>query len=145
MSRSFSLTSLGCAGGLIGVLAAGCSFIDSSQSISKSIGSSFESSSSSSPGSSESAYREDVRDYTYANVRSIDDGPSFLRGLGPIAQKHGVSNWAADSTTWVGIGEGLAKAKVSAVELETAKQQLAGTDVAHKAQIQQGFDGYRQA
>jgi len=129
----------------VALATSGCSFVDSSASISNSIGSSFASSSSSSPGSSESAYRDDVRDYTYNQARSSQDGASILRGLAPIAQKHGISNWEASSTTWIGIGEGLAKAKVSAVQLEEYKSEMAGTDSTKKAQIQQGFDGYNKS
>lgn len=121
-------------------LAAGCSFSYSSQSISKSIESSFESSSSSSPGDKASAYRDDVRDYTYAYVRSSTDTRDFLRGLGQLAQRHGIASWESDRATWVGIGAGLAKAKVNATELEVFKQNLAAPDAAHMADIQRGYE-----
>jgi hypothetical protein len=124
---------------------AGCSFIDSSQSISNSISASFESSSSSSPSGSESAYREDVRDYTYAWVRSTSTGKDFDDGLGEIAKKHGISNWQDDRTTWVGVGEGLAKARVTQSELEAYKRSLSDGDSDHMAAIQSGYQGYKSA
>jgi hypothetical protein len=129
----------------LAMAAAGCSFSDSSASISKSIGSSFGSSSSSSPGDSESAYRDDVRDYTSASIRSTQGDASFFRGLAPIAQKHGVTNWEGDSTTWFGIGEGLAKAKLAPSEIETYKRSLAGSDPARNAEIERGIQAYRPA
>jgi hypothetical protein len=122
---------------------AGCSFIDSSESISKSVSGSFESSSSSSPGDSESAYRDDVRDYTYAYVRSGGSAGDFDKGLGEMAKKHGISSWEADRATWIGVGEGLAKARVSRAELEAYKRTLGGADPDHMAAIEKGYEGYK--
>lgn len=123
---------------------AACSFVDSSESISKSIASPFESSSSSSPEGSESAYRNDVRDYTYAFAKqSRTDRAAVLDGMPKIAKDHGISNWEADRSTWLGIGEGLGKAKVSPTELELYKQSLAGSDAARAADIQSGYSNYR--
>lgn len=123
---------------------AACSFVDSSESISKSIASPFQSSSSSSPEESETAYRNDVRDYTYAFARqSRTDRVAVLDGMPQIAKRYGISNWQADRTTWVGIGQGLAKAKVSPTELENYKQSLAADDSSHRADIQSGYSDYR--
>jgi hypothetical protein len=120
------------------VLVAACS-------ISKSISSSFESSSGSSASSSRSssperaaAYREDVRDYTQAYVKSGGDYATFSRGLGSIASKHGVSNWEADNDTYVGIGEGLKQAGVTQMQLEVWKTNLAAGDASKAAAIQKG-------
>lgn len=124
------------------VLVAACS-------ISKSISSSFESSSGSSASSSRSssperaaAYREDVRDYTQAYVKSGGDYATFSRGLGSIASKHGVSNWEADNDTYVGIGEGLKQAGVTQMQLEVWKTNLAAGDASKAAAIQKGYDSY---
>jgi len=115
-------------------------------SISKSISSPFESSSASSASSSRSssperglAYREDVRDYTQAYVKSGGDFASFSRGLGSIAQKHGVSNWEADMDTYVGIGAGLKQAGATQSQLEVWKTNLAAGD-ASKAAATDGGD-----
>ncbi|HZR83523.1 MAG TPA: putative lipoprotein [Candidatus Binatia bacterium] len=126
-----------------------CSFVDSSASISQSIGASFASSSassrSSSPGDDQTAYKNDVRDYTYAYVRSTKSAGDFERGLAGVAEKHGISNWQSDQTTWVGIGEGLAKARVNHTELEVFKKNLADSDPDHMTDIQRGYDAYRPA
>lgn len=118
-------------------------------SISDSISGSFESSSASSASSSRSsspergqAYRDDVRDYTQAYVKSGGDFSAFSRGLGNIAAKHGVSNWEADTTTYVGIGEGLKKAGVTQMQLEVWKTNLAAGDASKAAAMQKGYDSY---
>jgi len=121
-------------------LAFGCSFSDSSASISDSIPGSSKSSSSSSPGDKETAYRNDIRDYTSAYVRSGGQIDMFWRDVGSIAQKHGITNWEADKSTYFGIGEGLAKAQVNSTELTVYKQNLTGYDSTKMQEIQQGYD-----
>jgi hypothetical protein len=126
------------------LLVAGCSFSYSAESISNSISGSSNSSSGSSGGGGEQSYQKDVRDYTATYVlRSSDDEETFERGIASIARSHGVSNWEADRTTWLGMGEGLAKAKQTKGEAEHYKQQFAGRDAQHAADIQQGYDGAR--
>jgi hypothetical protein len=122
----------------------GCSFIDSSKSISDSIGSSSASSTSSIRGDSEEAYRSDVRDYTYAYV--ISGGKNlagYQKGIADLAGRHGVTNWQEDATTYEGMGQGLAKAKVNAAELEAYKQQFSGSVPERMQQIQRGYDSAR--
>jgi hypothetical protein len=121
---------------------AGCSFSYSSESISNSIsGSSNSSSGSSGGGGSDQSYRNDVRDYTATYVlRSGTDEAAFERGIAAIAKSHGVSNWEGERATWVGMGEGLAKAQLTPGEAEHYKQEFAGTDAEHASAIQQGYD-----
>jgi hypothetical protein len=123
------------------VSANGCSI---SESVSDSISSPFESSSassrSSSPEGRAESYQSDVRDYTIAYLRSGGDFSKFMNGLGGLAQKHGVTNWEADSNTYVGIGRGLKRAGVTPMQLEVYKTNLAMGDPQKAASIQQGFD-----
>jgi hypothetical protein len=131
--------------GLALMLFAGCS-------ISKSISSPFEwssdsiasssSSSGSSSGDRSQEYRDDVRDYTAAYVQSGGQFDAFSRGLSNIAGKHGVSNWEADSNTYVAIGEGLRKAGVTQMQLNVWKSNLAGTDSSKATAMQKGYDTY---
>jgi len=130
---------------LLLVVPLGCSFSHSSASSagsSKSSGASSKSSASSSQGSSTQTSRDDVRDYTYAYVSSRGDLDAFQRGLGDIAQSRGVTNWEEDTATYVGIGAGLAKARVTGVPYETFKQNLGRSDSSKMAAIQQGYDAY---
>lgn len=129
------------AGAAVVVLAmTGCSI---SNSISDSISSPFKWSSQSSKSSDEKeSYKSDIRDYTEAYVRSSNDVAAFRNGLASIAQKHGISNWEADPTTYTGIGQGLGKAHVKQAQLEVYKANLAGGDAAKAAAIQEGYNEY---
>lgn len=125
----------------------GCSFSDSSESISHSISSPFESISasisSSSPGGAERAYREDVRDYTQTYVTSGGDFQAYQADLAKIAQRHGISNWEENMTTYVGMGEGLAKATVTDAQFMAYKRTLSGNDPKKMDAIQKGYDSAR--
>jgi hypothetical protein len=119
--------------------AAGCSFSDSSTSISKSISSPFESSSASSPGGAE-AYQNDVADYTYAYVISSSQFDAFWKGLANVAERHGVTNWEADDATYRGVGMGIRRAKLSQAQLDVIAKNLSGGDAKKIKLIQRGYD-----
>jgi hypothetical protein len=120
---------------------AGCSISDSVSASFDSSASSVSSSGSSSGSSSadRESYRNDVRDYTDAYVKSGGQFESFTRGLTEIATKHGVSDWEADQDTFVGIGTGLKKAGVTPTQLEVWKTNLANGDATRAASIQKGY------
>ena len=119
----------------------GCSFSDSSASISgslsDSISSPFKSSSkSSSPGE---AYRDEVRDFTATYIKSGGDPSSLKSEVGKLAQKNGVTDWERNENTYVGIGAGLGKAGLKPAELEAYKRTLASDD--QQAEwLQSGYD-----
>ena len=131
----------------------GCSISVSSASISESIAASSasvsDSLSSSSPNDSsqsEQAYREDVRDYTVRRAKSGSGPDDFAMGLASVAEQHGVTNWQADNATYVGIGEGLARAGVDArgVARWTAVLQGEGaSDDTSAVLIRQGYNENR--
>jgi hypothetical protein len=122
------------------VAVAGCSFSASSESSSDSSVSSSASSASSSPASKETGYRNDVRDFTAAYVKSGGRVEDFKQQLGQLAQQRGITNWEENPLTYDGIGRGLAKAKASVVELQTYTTNLAGSDATKAAQIKAGYD-----
>lgn len=131
------------------LLAAGCSFSDSSRSISDSVGSisdsvgSISDSSDSSKSSKSKKYENEVSDYTQAYVKSAhaeDDYSGYLKGLSDIAAKRGVVNWEDDEQTYVAIGKGLKKAGVEGIAYETYKKNFANADREHMKDIQQGYD-----
>jgi len=113
----------------------GCSI---STSISDSVSSPFKWSSSSLESRTE-AYQGDVRDYAEAYAKSSTDMAGFKSGLGSIAGKHGITNWEADEATYVGIGEGLAKAKITEAQYEVYKANLTQGDAVKAAAIQKGY------
>ena len=119
--------------------AAGCSFSDSSASISKSISSPFQSSSASSRGGTE-AYQNDVADYTYAYVISTNQFDTFWQGLANVAERHGITNWEAEDATYVGIGKGIRRAKLGQTQLDVIAKNLSGGDAKKIRLIQQGFE-----
>lgn len=122
--------------------AAGCSISQSSISISESIGTSSESFSASSASSSRTdtdRYREDVAQYTQAYVQSGGQYDAFQRTLAELARKRGISDWEDSKATWVGVGQGLARARVSEMALDTWKTNLAGDDEAKRRAIESGF------
>lgn len=122
--------------------AAGCSISQSSVSISESIGTSSESFSTSSASSSRTdtdRYREDVAQYTQAYVQSGGRYDAFQRTLAELARTRGISDWEDSQATWVGVGQGLARAGVSEMALDTWKTNLAGDDEAKRRAIERGF------
>jgi hypothetical protein len=121
---------------------AGCSFSNSSVSLSESIGTSSESFGASSASSSRTdtdRYREDVAQYTQAYVQSGGQFDAFDRTLAELAHKRGISDWESSTATWVGVGQGLARAGVSEVALDTWKSNLAGNDDAKRRAIERGY------
>lgn len=139
---------------LVSLLAAGlaCSFSYSSKSSSDSSksssdssgGSSRSSSGSSSPEEKQQArYEQDVADYTEAYVVSGGGQEGFLRGVGDIAEKRGVSDWESDTVTWQGIGRGLARVNPSAVQLDVYKSNWTGGDPSKLKSLEKGYASER--
>lgn len=119
----------------------GCSTV--SGSLSDSVSSPFKWSSDSSKSSSEGrkdAYQGDVKYYTEVYTRSNDDVAGFTRGLSTIGEKHGILNWEADRSTFVGIGEGLAKAKAPQRQVDVYMTYLSQGDPQKTAAIRKGFE-----
>lgn len=119
---------------------AGCSFSTSSKSASDSSDSSESSSRSSTSKERQSRYREDIRGYTAAYVKSGGPFDAFEKTLGELARRHGVTNWEDDQTTYVGFGEGLGDAGVDEIQLVTYKTRLSRSDPLKMEAIQRGYD-----
>jgi hypothetical protein len=99
----------------------------SSESSSDSSSSPFKSSSKSSSGddeekeedeegdqAEETAFQRDVRNYTVEFAQEDDDPDleSFQRGLGAIAESHGITDWEQTDDTFVAVGRGLAESEL---------------------------------
>jgi hypothetical protein len=117
----------------------GCSLSESSKSSSDSSESSSKSSSSSSPGNKDTAYRDDVRDYTTAYVKSGGQLTDFNKKIGDLAKARGITNWEDNMATYDGIGQGLGRAKVGTVELDAYAQNLGHGDPAKAQAIREGY------
>ena len=123
--------------------AAGCSFSDSSKSISNSISSPFKSSSESSNGDSEpapSAYLRDVEASSFAHAGSGGEPQGLLREIGRVALAHGISDWESVSATYLAIGAGLRRAGLDA---EAARRQAEALFGAGTPEAQSVFEGWR--
>ena len=119
---------------------AACSSISKSvESSSKIVSSPITSlSASSSPGDQ---YRADVRDFTAAFLKSGGDASQLKSEIAEVAEKHGVTDWERDESTYTGLGEGLRKAGESQAGLDAFKRTLAGNDEQAKW-MQEGYDDY---
>ena len=145
MIRRSRRTALGLVAALWLLSPLGCSISTSpSDSSESSSDSSASSSASSSPESKESAYRDDVRDYTAAYVKSDGQLGDFKKKLGELAKARGITNWEDSMVTYDGIGRGLAKAKVSQVELDTYAAGLSNGDPAKAQTIRKGYDSAKE-
>jgi hypothetical protein len=127
---------------------AGCSLSKSSKSISASVSSPFKwSSASSSPDgddeAEESAYRDDVRDFTVSYARANDEPAGLRDGLGQVAQRHGLTDWEAADGTYLAVGRGLAEAGLGEGELARYARVLASDDGARAALVWSGWAAAR--
>jgi hypothetical protein len=106
---------------LLGILAllAGCSFSYSSGASSDSSKSSSASSgaSESDPKDAKKSFMSDVSAYTTSAAKG-DDAQAYLRELGSIAQRHGITDWERDTATYNAIGTGLRRAGISRDEVK---------------------------
>jgi hypothetical protein len=123
------------------LIAAGCSFSDSSGSLSDSTSSIV--SSPSSVSDKDKKYEEDVSEYTMAYVKSSHtdaDYASYQKGLSDIAAKAGINNWDQEPKTYIAIGKGLKKAGLEGIAYETYKKNLANSDQKKMDNIQKGYE-----
>ena len=114
-----------------------CSFSKSSESSSDS---SESSSKSSSPGSAETQYKNDVREYTAAYMKTGGQFDAYRRGIGDLAKKHSITNWEDSMVTYEGIGEGLGEAGASDVQVKAYADGMAGQDSAKRTALMKGYD-----
>ena len=118
----------------------GCSLSKSSSDSSESSSaSSASSSASSSPASKESLYRDDVRDYTAAYIKSGGKIADFNQKLGELAKARGITNWEENMATYEGIGEGLGKGGANAVELDAYVTNFSGGNAARATAMRKGY------
>lgn len=114
---------------------------------SASISSPFESSSASStPAKPEDktdeqqAYLRDIRDFTAAQLKRSDDLGEFRKQLSKVAKKHGVTDWEARASTWVGIGEGIETAGMPSTQAQATIDMLANGHNDWASAMRRGYD-----
>lgn len=127
--------------GLASILCVGlaCSFSASSKSISNSISSPFKWSSGSSAGGGDTAYRQEIRDYTYAYAQSGGDISAFRRGVASLASERGVSDWQSDDMTVASIGAGLRQSGMGQTEMQEFATALFPGSPAQSRIVEKGY------
>ena len=120
---------------------AGCSISNSSETLGDSISSPFKWSSNSSDSSSggDTAYRQDVSDYTVAFVRDGGNLDAFRTGVGRLAAQRGITDWEADTFTCASIGSGLQQARLDHHQALQFGQQLFAGHPESLAALDAGF------
>lgn len=125
----------------------GCSFSDSSGSISKSVSSPSRSSSKDSEKDTkkteDNRYENQVQDYTATYMRTnprLANLNAFMKGISDVASQNGIVDWEANPKTYRAIGIGLRKARISGVQYEDYKEQLSNGDSVKMGAIQEGYN-----
>lgn len=114
--------------------------VTSSASSSKIISSPFKSSSKSSGGDEDSEYPEEVKSYTAAYLETEDQNSNnFQSGLSDLAASNGISDWEANSATWISVGQGLAEANLEQEAAQAYAQSWSGGNPDILALIMQGY------
>jgi hypothetical protein len=150
---------LACALALLISLISGCSFSQSSGSISESISSPSDWSKSSSESSSESSddddgddgeepeakpdaatYAADVTSLAYTFGKQGGDIGALRNGVSALAAKRGLTNWEVDSLTCESIGKGVGQAEMSEEDFSQFSQQLFGDDLTKANQLREGYE-----
>jgi len=72
-------------------------------------------------------------------MKSGGDPSRLMTQVGTVATKHGVSDWESNESTYVGIGAGMADAKVTSAELDGYKATIA-TNEEQAKWMQEGYD-----
>jgi hypothetical protein len=117
-----------------------CSISNSSETLSDSMSSPFDWSSSSSDSSmGDSAYRQDVSDYTVAFTRDARDYDAFRTGLRQLAETHGITNWEEDAFTCASVGLGLQRADLDRADALHFGEDLLGGNAAARRELEAGY------
>ena len=88
---------------------------------------------------SNTAYRRDVRAFAAEFAQAGGSSDDFLRGIGRVAESHGVSHWEGRPDTLLAIGEGLSDAGVSQGDVEALGARASGADPRVVALVLEGY------
>jgi hypothetical protein len=138
--------------------ATGCSKSSTTQasfgSSSDSSSSPFKSSSKSSSGDDEegekeeekeTAYQRDIRNYTVEFAETTDEPniASFQRGLGTIAEDHGITDWERNRDAFMSIGRGIGESNLTDTNAKQLAVALSNEDYDHLMLIRSGMESRR--
>ena len=125
----------------------GCSFSDSSKSISDSISSPSKSSSDSSSGDDEepeepadmARYQSDISQLAVTYAKTGGDIGAFRTSVSSIAKDYGVTNWEADQMTNEAIGRGAGTAGMQDEAFTSFSKNLYGEDLDKLNELRTGY------
>lgn len=134
--------------------ATGCSFVDSSKSISDSISSPSDwiksSSASSSPDDEpeaapetpmdQSTYSADVLQLAATFAKDGGDIGALRSAISSLAAQRGITNWEVDPTTVQGIGQGVAKGGMDDASFKKFSHDLFGEDLTKQNNLRVGYE-----
>ena len=125
---------------LLAFVGLACSASNSSETLSDSISSPFQWSSDSSGSiGGDSAYRQDVGDYTIAFTEQPGDWEAFRQGVGRLAEQRGITNWEGDVFTCASIGLGLQRADLDAGDAGRFGENLFGANSRSRSALLAGY------
>ena len=114
-----------------------------SDSVSESVESLSDSVSSISPGGdspSMPAYENDVKAYAAVFAESPGTEREFLRGIGRVAERHGITHWDARPETLVAAGQGLRRGGMTVEEMDDLRKSLSGLDESSARLVLEGYE-----
>jgi hypothetical protein len=90
-------------------------------------------------GSTDTAYRRDVRAYAAHFAAAGGSQQDFLRGIGWVAESHGVTHWESKPATMLAIGEGLRDAGIDEAQMAALRAKAVDADPAVVALVLEGW------
>jgi hypothetical protein len=118
-----------------------CAASESAQSISDSVSSPFEwaSNSMSSSSGGDTAYQQDVSEFTLAFATTGGDLEGFRMGIRTLAEQRGITSWEADPSTCASIGHGVRRADYDRLAALDFGEELFGQNAGALAAYQSGY------
>jgi hypothetical protein len=93
----------------------------------------------------ETSFERDVRNYTVEFAETTDEPEiaSFQRGLGSIAEDHGITNWERNRDAFMAIGRGIGESNLTDTNAKQLAVALSNEDYDHLMLIRSGMESRR--
>ena len=93
----------------------------------------------------ETSFERDVRNYTveFAETGDEADVAAFQRGLGSIAEAHGIADWERTQDTFTAIGRGIGESSLADTHAKQLAVALSNDDYDHLMLIRSGMESRR--